>query len=51
MAKYRKKPIEIEAIQFIIWDFNNIPQYTEIFDCKYSIKGQGYKRYIELPTL
>ena len=51
MAKYRKKPIVIEAEQFVIWDFNNKPFSVSIFGTNYEVKSTGYGAYIEIVTL
>jgi hypothetical protein len=51
MKKYRKKPVEIEAEQFIIWDYNKVPVFVEYFGQRFIIRGEGYQRYIEIPTL
>ena len=49
--KYRKKPVVIEAEQFVIRDFNQVPITVKIMDINYEIKGQLFDRYIEIPTL
>ncbi|MCR3759163.1 hypothetical protein KYB31_09190 [Clostridium felsineum] len=49
--KYRKKPVEIEAIQFIIRDFKNIHKTINFFGRSYEIKGELYDRYVEILTL
>lgn len=51
IKKFRKKPVEIEAEQFIIWDYKNVPQVIKIMDRCFEIKGQLFDRYIEIPTL
>ena len=51
MSLYRKKPVEVEAEQFIIWDYNKVPDFVEIFGQKFIIKGVNFKRYIVIPTL
>ena len=49
--KFRKKPVEIEAEQFIIRDFNKVPVFVEHFGQRFIVRGEGYQRYIEIPTL
>ena len=49
--KYRKKPVEIEAEQFVIRDFNKVPIAVKMLGEMYEIKGQLFDRYIEIPTL
>ena len=49
--KYKKKPVTIEAEEFIIRDYNDVPVYMEYFGQKFIIKGENYNRYIEIPTL
>lgn len=48
---YRKKPVVIEAEQFVIWDFNKVPKFVEFFGQKYAINGEMYDRFIEILTL
>jgi hypothetical protein len=49
--KYRKKPVEIEAEQFVIRNFNNVPKAINIMGINYEVKGDLYLRYIEIITL
>ena len=49
--KYRKKPVIIEAEQFVIRDFNHVPLAVVIMENVYSVKGELFDRYIEIPTL
>lgn len=49
--KYRKKPVEIEAEQFVIRNFNHVPLAVVIMGVSYPIKGELFNRYIEIPTL
>jgi len=51
IKKFRKKPVEVEAEQFVIWDYNNVPQTIEIMERCFEIKGSLFNRYIEIPTL
>lgn len=47
MAKYRKRPIIIEAEQFIIWDTKKPPQFVTIHDVTFPV----YDLTIIIPTL
>lgn len=51
MDKYRKKPVVIEAEQFVIWNYNNVPQVISIMGRCFEVKGKLFDRYIEIPTL
>ena len=42
--------IKIAAVQFTIKDFNNVPVFFEAFGQRFIIKGDGYFKYIEIPT-
>jgi len=48
MEKYRKKPIIIEAKQFIIWDTKNPPPFITIFDIVFPVNKDCT---IVVPTL
>lgn len=50
VKRYKNKPVEIEAEQFIIWDYNKVPEYVECFGQRFIVKGKGYYRYIEIPS-
>lgn len=47
MALYRKRPIIIEAEQFIIWDTKNPPQFVTIHGITFPV----YDLTIVIPTL
>lgn len=49
--KFRKKPVVIEAEQFIIWDYQNVPKIVNILGINYEVKGELFDRYIEIPTI
>jgi hypothetical protein len=49
--KYRKKPVEVEAEQFVIRDFNHVPIAVVLMENVYSVKGELFDRFIEIPTL
>jgi hypothetical protein len=52
MAKYRKKPVVIEAEQFVIWDLNNIPDNVTILGNKYCVFNSNTPHpYIYIPAL
>lgn len=46
--KYRKKPVVIEAEQFVIWDMDKIPPFVTIHDVIFPIAKDGT---ITIPTL
>lgn len=46
-----KKPVVIEAEQFVIWDYKNVPNVVNIMGVNYEVKGELFNRYIEIPTL
>jgi hypothetical protein len=47
MAKYRKKPVIVEAEQFIIWDTKKPPQFVTIHGVTFPV----YDLTIIIPTL
>ncbi len=50
--KYRKKPVVIEAEQFIVWDFNSIPDNVTILGNRYAIFNSTTPHpYIVIPAL
>jgi hypothetical protein len=49
--KYRKKPVVVEAEQFVIWNYFNVPKVVNIMGVNYEVKGESFDRYIEIPTL
>ena len=38
--KYKKKPVEIDAEQFVIRDFSEVPIMIKIIGVNYEIKGK-----------
>ncbi len=46
--KYRKKPVIIEAEQFIIWDMKKIPTFITIHGVTFPVAKEGT---IIIPTL
>lgn len=50
--KYRKKPVVIEAEQFIIWNKNEIPPFIKLHDVTFPVyKNEKGNPYIIVPTL
>jgi hypothetical protein len=50
--KFVKKPVEIEAEQFIIWDLKNIPDNITILDNRYAIFNSTTPNpYIVIPAI
>lgn len=48
MTKFRKRPVIIDAEQFVIWDMNKIPPFVTIHDVMFPVKKDGT---IVVPTL
>jgi hypothetical protein len=48
IKKYRKKPIVIEAEQFVIWDLNKIPIFITIHGVTFPVTKEAT---IMIPTL
>ena len=48
MAKFRKKPVVIEAEQFVVWDMRKIPPFIKIQGVTFPITKDGT---IIIPTL
>lgn len=46
--KYRKKPIIVDAIQFVVWDTNKVPPFVTIHGVTYPIANNSS---ITVPTL
>jgi hypothetical protein len=51
IEKYRKKPIEIEAEQFVVWDLKNPPNYVDIHGVRFPVIQIPYDVHIMIPTL
>lgn len=52
MSKFRKKPVEIEAEQFIVWKQNDCPAFIEIHNVTFPVyKKENGEPYIVIPTL
>ena len=51
--KYKKRPIVIEAEQFIVWDLKKIPPFVELHGVTFPIyKDALHKQpYVIIPTL
>ena len=48
---YRKKPVVVEAEQFVIWNLNDLPATVSVLSQVYVVKGNSLNPYIEIPTL
>ena len=48
MGRYRKKPVEIEAEQFVIWDMKKIPPFVTIQGVTFPVTKEAT---IIVPTL
>jgi len=48
MSKFRKKPVVIEAEQFVVWNTNKIPPFVTILGVTYPITKDAT---IMVPTL
>ena len=46
--KYRKKPVVIDAEQFVIWDMKKIPPFVTIMNIMFPVTKEGT---ILIPTL
>lgn len=52
MAKFRKKPVEIEAEQFVVWNNQDIPEFVKLHEINFPVyKNHKGKIYIIIPTL
>ncbi len=50
--KYKKKPIIIEAEQFVVWDLKKIPPFVDLHGVKFPIyKDDNNQPYVIIPTL
>ena len=51
--KFRKRPVVIEAEQFVIWDINHVPNMVTLHGINYSVvkSDRGYEPFIRIPTL
>jgi len=48
MGRYRKKPVEIEAEQFVVWDMKKIPPFVTIQGVTFPVTKEAT---IMVPTL
>jgi len=48
MSKFRKKPVVIEAEQFVVWDMEKIPPFVTIQGVTFPVTKEGT---IIIPTL
>jgi hypothetical protein len=50
--KFRKKPVVIEAEQFVLWDSKKIPAFIKIHDVTFPVyKDEHGHPYLIIPTL
>ena len=50
IRKFKKKPVEIEAEQFVIWHLDDIPQSIMVMNVTYPIYKDKKGPYIIIPT-
>lgn len=51
VQKFRKKPVEIEAEQFVIWDLKNAPSFVELHGVRFPVwEDYNQVHYIIIPT-
>lgn len=52
MAKYRKKPVVVEAEQFIVWNNRETPAFIKLHDVTFPVyKNDNGEPYVIIPTL
>jgi hypothetical protein len=52
MAKYKQRPLIVEAEQFVVWNLSNIPDNVTILGNKYCVFNSDTPHpYIYIPTL
>ena len=52
MAKFRKRPVIIDAEQFTVWDLKKIPPFVEFHGIKFPVyKDDNKQPYVIIPTL
>ena len=52
MTKFRKKPVEIEAEQFVVWNNKEIPAFIKLHDVTFPVyKNDKGEPYVIIPTL
>lgn len=50
--KYRKRPVIIEAEQFVVWDLNKIPAFIELHGVLFPVYVNNNREpHIVIPTL
>jgi len=50
--KFRKRPVIIEAEQFVVWDLKKIPPFIELQGVKFPVyKNDNQEPYLVIPTL
>ena len=52
MQKFRKKPVEIEAEQFVVWNNKEVPAFIKLHDVTFPVyKNVNGESYVIIPTL
>lgn len=52
MAKFRKRPVIIDAEQFTVWDLKKIPPFVDLHGVTFPIyKDDNNQPYVIIPTL
>jgi len=50
--KFRKRPVIIEAEQFVVWDLKKVPPFIELHGVTFPIyKNDNKEPYLVIPTL
>jgi hypothetical protein len=50
--KYRKRPVIIEAEQFVVWDLKKTPTFVDLHGATFPIyKNDRQEPYVVIPTL
>lgn len=50
--KYKKRPVIVEAEQFVVWDLRKIPTFVDLHGATFPIyKNDNQKPYVVIPTL
>ena len=52
IQKFRKKPVEIKAEQFVVWNNKEIPAFIKLHDVTFPVyKNDKGEPYVIIPTL
>lgn len=50
--KFRKKPVVVDAVQFVVWDLAKIPLFIDLHNVTYPVyKNELGKPFIVIPTI